>query len=457
MKRTPSRDTQSPLPRPSNVRRLLPILAVMLMALVWLALYGDVDLSALDDPPAAPEVPVTRLGRALEDTAHLSAVERGAYLARAGNCAYCHTEPGGAAYAGGRAIVTPFGDVYAGNLTPDRKTGIGGWSADDFWRAMRDGISRDGRLLSPAFPYNAFTGLHREDADALYAYLMQLPAVEQANRPHALRWPFGSQTALQLWRIAFFRPSPWAPEPQRSAEWNRGAYLVQTLGHCASCHSPRNRWGASLDARWLEGGLMPDGTWYAPSLRSIDEAGVQEWSAEDVARLLRSGRATKGSAQGPMAEVVLHSTQHLSDSDLLAMGTYLKSLSVLPRTEEAVAHQPQAPDARVMQTGAALYERHCADCHGKAGEGVPGAFPALAGNRAVRMDDTHNLLQVLLYGGYGASTRAAPMPHGMPPFMLTLNDAEVAAVLTWIRNAWGHAAPAVTPLEVQRKRDAALR
>lgn len=456
MTRPPLRLPPPRFPRPSAARRLLPMFALMVMALLWLTFYGDIDLSQIDKP-AAPELPVEQLGRPLDGSDSLTAVERGAYLARAGNCAYCHTAPDGAPYAGGRAVVTPFGDVYAGNLTPDRKTGIGGWSTDDFWRAMHQGRSRDGRLLYPAFPYPAFSGIRREDADALHAYLMQLPPVEQANRAHTLRWPYSTQAALQVWQWLYFRPAPWNPEPQRSAEWNRGAYLVQTLAHCGSCHTPRNRFGAGNEGRALAGALMPDGLWYAPSLRSIDEAGVQQWSPDDVARLLRSGRAPRGSAQGPMAAVVLHGTQHLSDADLVAMGRYLKSLSVLPATDDAVAHAPRVPDARLMQSGAALYERHCADCHGKQGEGLPGAFPALAGQRAVLMDNSHNLLQSLLYGGYGPSTRAAPLPHGMPPFMLTLNDIEAAAVLTYIRNAWGNAASEVTPLDVQRQRDAAIR
>lgn len=456
MTRPPLRVPEPPFPRPSAARRLLPMLALMIMALLWLTFYGDIDLSSLNKP-VTPEVPVERLGRPLDDSDSLTPVDRGAYLARAGNCAHCHTAPGGTPYAGGRAVVTPFGDVYAGNLTPDRKTGIGSWSADDFWRAMHQGRSRDGRLLYPAFPYPAFTGIRREDSDALFAYLMQLPPVEQTNRAHTLRWPYSTQAALQVWQWLYFSPAPWTPEPQRSAEWNRGAYLVQTLAHCGSCHTPRNRFGATNEGRAFAGALMPDGLWYAPSLRSIDEAGVQQWSVDDVARLLRSGRATRGTAQGPMAEVVLHSTQHLSDTDLVAMGQYLKSLSVLPATDDAVALAPRAPDARLMQSGAAIYEKHCADCHGKQGEGMAGAFPALAGQRAVLMENSHNLLQSLLYGGYGASTRTAPLPHGMPPFMLTLNDIEAAAVLTYIRNAWGNAAPEVTPLDVQRQRDAAIR
>ena len=189
-------------------------------------------------------------------------LERGRYLARLGNCMGCHTTRGGPEYAGGRAIDTPFGAVYSPNITADRDTGIGAWSADDFWRALHEGRSRDGRLLAPAFPYPNYTRVARADADALFAYLRTVAPVAQANRPHALQFPFGTQAAMWAWRTLFFRPGVYEPESERSVEWNRGAYLVQGLGHCGACHTPRNALGAARNSQWLAGGMIPVQNWY---------------------------------------------------------------------------------------------------------------------------------------------------------------------------------------------------
>ena len=204
-------------------------------------------------------------------------VARGAYLAHAGNCAACHTDRGGAAYAGGKGIATPFGTVYASNLTPDAKTGIGTWSAAQFWRAMHNGRAADGRLLYPAFPYPNFTEITRADSDALFAWLRSQVPVTQVDRPHALRFPYNLQASLAVWRALFFTPGVYEPDVERSVQWNRGAYLVRSLGHCAACHSPRNAFGATRDSLELSGGLIPLQNWYAPSLASGEEAGVADW------------------------------------------------------------------------------------------------------------------------------------------------------------------------------------
>ena len=259
-------------------------------------------------------------------------VSRGAYLARAGNCAACHTDRGGAAFAGGKAIATPFGTVFASNLTPDARTGIGAWSAAQFWRAMHNGRSADGRLLYPAFPYPNFTEITRADADALFAFLRSQVPAGQVNRPHALRFPYNLQASLAVWRALFFSPGVYEPVVERSVQWNRGAYLVRSLGHCAACHSPRNAFGATRDSLELSGGLIPLQNWYAPSLASSAEAGVADWSSADVAALLKTGLAPRGAALGPMAEVVFRSTQYLADADIAAMTEFLKSLPRRRRT-----------------------------------------------------------------------------------------------------------------------------
>lgn len=375
-------------------------------------------------------------------------VARGAYLTRVGNCMACHTDRGGAPFAGGRAIETPFGTVYAGNLTPDATTGIGSWSRDDFWHALHDGRSRDGRLLVPAFPYPDYTHVSRADADAMFDYLRSLAPVARANTPHRLRWPYSTQAALALWRALYFAPGEFQEDRNASADWNRGAYLVRGLGHCGACHTARNALGASSAMMDLSGGLIPMQHWYAPSLASDAEAGVGGWDLAQVERLLRTGTAPGGTVAGPMAEVVLQSTQYLSPDDLRAMAVFLKSL---PQIARAVTPGPAA-SASVTERGAWLYEHHCAQCHGDQGQGMVGAYPALAGNRAVLLPITANLVQVVLYGGFPPSTAGNPRPFGMPPFANVLSDSDVAAVLSHIRNAWGNRSSAVSELAVTQQR-----
>jgi mono/diheme cytochrome c family protein len=333
-------------------------------------------------------------------------VARGAYLARAGNCQTCHTAQGGQPYAGGLGIATPFGTVFTSNLTPDDKTGIGAWSSSHFWRAMHNGRSKDGRFLYPAFPYTSYTQVTREDSDALFAYLRSLPAVVQPNQPHALRFPYQSQAALAVWRALYFSPGVYQPDTSRSADWNRGAYLVKGLGHCAACHTARNALGATDTGLDLAGGLIPMQNWYAPSLASPAEAGVADWDTQHVVALLRDGVSPRASVMGPMAEVVSKSTQHLRSDDLKAMAVFLKAL---PQSdEEAPPKKMKKPMAAVMTDGGKVYEKHCAQCHGKDGEGTPGAYPALAGNRAVALANPANLIRAVTSGGYLPSTAGNP-------------------------------------------------
>jgi len=363
-------------------------------------------------------------------------VARGAYLARLGNCAACHTAAGGRGYAGGRGIPTPFGTVYSGNLTPDEATGLGRWDADDFWRAMHDGRGRDGRALVPAFPYTAFTRITRDDSDALWAYLRSLPPVTNTARPHELRFPYNTALAIEAWRALYFEPGVFTPEPSRSAEWNRGAYLIQGLGHCAACHAPRNGLGGPGDA--ASGGLVAGQRWWAPALA------VRARDAEAVITLLKTGQSALGTAMGPMAEVVVQSTQHWHDADLKAAVTYLQSLP--PDTRHVAARSPAAMPER----GQRLYARHCVDCHGERGDGVPGVYPPLAGNASVLQTDPTNLMHAVRHGGFAPATLAHPRPYGMPPTDLT--DAALADLLTFVRGSWGNDAPAVDALQVLRTR-----
>jgi mono/diheme cytochrome c family protein len=351
-------------------------------------------------------------------------------------------------FAGGRAIDTPFGTVYSSNITPDAATGIGAWSANDFWRALHDGRSRDGRLLTPAFPYPNYTWLTREDSDAIYAFLRSLAPSNRANTPHALRWPYDTQAALYAWRTLYFKPQVFAPDTSKSAEWNGGAYLVRGLGHCNACHTTRNAFGAQSDMMDLSGGVIPMQNWYAPSLASKGEAGVGDWDIAHVERLLLAGEAPRGAVLGPMAEVVLQSTQYLSPQDARAIAVFLKALP--QRAGEPVNAPPLPP--RVAERGAKVYRDRCAQCHGDKGEGVAGAYPALAGNRAVNLPSNANLVQVVLGGGFAPATGGNPKPFGMPPYATILSDEDVAAVISHIRMSWGNRSGGVSELDVATQR-----
>jgi mono/diheme cytochrome c family protein len=273
-----------------------------------------------------------------------------------------------------------------------------------------------------------------------------VPAVENANAPHALRFPYSTQAALAVWRALHFRPGGFEPDAGQSSDWNRGKYLTQGLGHCAACHSGRNFLGGTRLNAEFAGGLMPDATWYAPSLASPNEAGVQRWSREQVVRLLKDGVSAHASASGPMAEVVFTSTQHLTEQDLDAMARYLASIPVSeePRTE------PRRADAETMLAGSKVYEQHCAACHGDRGQGVPAMYPALAGNRAVTLASHNNLVRGIRRGGFMPTTAGNRQPFGMPPYGQVLNDNEIAAVATFMRQSWGNSAAPVSALDVLR-------
>ena len=407
-------------------------------SVIYLNLRGEDDVADARPGSDASLQPVTRAEQ----------LEHGRYLAQVGNCAGCHSNTGGAAYAGGRALPTPFGTVYASNLTSDRSTGIGSWSPAHFWRAMHHGRAKDGRLLNPVFPYVSYTHVTREDSDAIYAYLRSLSPVAQPNRPHELRFPYNTQAALAVWRALYFRAADPAvsarPDPTRTPEWNRGAYLARGLGHCVECHSSRNSLGAISGSLELAGGAIPSQGWYAPSLAAPDEAGVGLWTRQNVVQLLKTGQAPGASVIGPMAEVVYGSTQHWSDPDLQAVAEFLQELPPAPARKPLARF---ASDSAAFTQGGKIYEHDCAACHGPAGQGAPGAYPALAGNRAVTMDATTNLIHIVRNGGFAPATAGNPRPYGMPPFSHIRNDAEIAAVLTYIRQSWGNHAAPVTELQ----------
>lgn len=418
---------------------LLIILAVI--SIVPAAIIG---IQIFHDPGSdIPSVPVANKEEQ---------VSRGHYLALAGNCMGCHTARGGQQFAGGRAISTPFGSIYAPNITPDEKTGIGSWTANDFWRALHNGKSKDGSFLYPAFPYTNYTNVTRADSDAMFAYFKSLSPVSQSNKEHDLRFPYNQRIMLAGWRTLYFTPGEFTSDQAKSGEWNRGAYLVQGLGHCSACHTSRNALGGEVNSAGLRGGMIPMLNWYASPLTSGRDSGLGNWEVKDIADLLQHGVSDKGSASGPMAEVVRESLQHLSTEDVTAMANYLKSLSQADQPQVAVKHADEEEFKRVMKQGAAIYEKQCVECHRPNGEGMPPGYPPLANNRSLTMTSAVNPIRMVLNGGYPPATKGNPRPYGMPPFGPFLSDTEVAAVVSYMRNSWGNQGLLISPVEVSRNR-----
>jgi mono/diheme cytochrome c family protein len=381
-------------------------------------------------------------------------IAKGQYLARAGDCIACHTNPGDALFAGGRPMPTPFGTIYSSNITPDRETGIGSWDADDFYRTMHTGRFPDGGLIYPAMPFGSYTKVTRADSDAIFAYLRSVPPVHQPNRPHDLRFPYNNRALILGWRTLFFNAGEYQPDPSKSAEWNRGAYLVQGLGHCSMCHSPINALGGNSQSKAFEGGLIPMQNWYAPSLTSNKEAGLGEWSMDEIVDLLRNGVSHRGAVYGPMAEVTFNSLQYLNDADVRAMAVFLKSLAEGSPAETETSTVPAAESSLLLNFGQTVYEAHCASCHRSDGGGMPPQYPPLAGNPSIQMQSAVNPIRMVLNGGFPPGTAGNPTPYGMPPFAQSLSDDEIAAVVTYIRAAWGNRGTAVSARDANQLRTA---
>jgi len=383
-------------------------------------------------------------------------VARGEYLARAGDCIACHTAPEGRLFAGGRAMPTPFGTLNTSNITPDPETGIGKWTADQFYATMHTGRFPDGGLLYPAMPFASYTKVTRQDSDAIYAYLRTIEPIRQPNRPHDLRFPYNNRALILGWRTLYFSEGEYKPDPSKSEEWNRGAYLVEGLGHCGMCHTPINALGGSSESEAFKGGLIPMQNWYAPSLTSNREAGLGDWSIKDISDLLRTGISDRGVVYGPMAEVVYNSLQYLTDEDTRAMAVYLKGIAQNSPPAVPTSAVPTAEGSLLLSLGQTVYDAHCASCHGRQGEGKPPHYPPLAGNQSIQMESAVNAIRMVLNGGYPPGTAGNPMPYGMPPFAGTLSDNEAAAVVTYIRTSWGNRGAAVAAREANELRSAPL-
>jgi mono/diheme cytochrome c family protein len=378
----------------------------------------------------------------MPDSQEFDQIERGRYLVIAGDCITCHTVfDGGKSFAGGRAIETPFGNIVSPNITPDRDTGIGAWTDDEFDNAVRRGIRPNGARLYPAMPFTAYTMMSRADVVAMRAYLKTLPPVHNEVVTNLLPFPFNIRASMQVWNALYFTDGEFRADPQKSAEWNRGAFLVQGPGHCAACHTPKSFLGGDKTSEYLRGSNLQG--WFAPDITNDARTGLGHWSASDVATYLKTGHNRVTAATGPMAEVVTYSTSRMTDSDLAAITTYLKSVPGQPDNPTAVA----ASDP-VMVAGQAIYRDQCSACHSLDGRGVPQLFPSLADSSLARSSDPTTLIRMILRGGLSVATAAEPTAPGMPSFAWQLDDAQLAAVVTYIRNAWGSAAAPVSAQDV---------
>jgi mono/diheme cytochrome c family protein len=372
-------------------------------------------------------------------------VARGKALVTAADCASCHTADPAKPFAGGKRIDTPFGGIYSPNLTPDRDTGIGGWSDEEFYRALRYGEDPDGSRYYPVFPYPNFTKLVRDDILAIRAYLATLTPFGNTPREPELRWPLNYRLLMRGWDYLFFRPGIFQPNQNKSPEWNRGGYLVEGAAHCGACHTPKNLFGADRRGRAYGGGLVQG--WFAPRLDGAERSGLKSWSVEDIVEYLQSGRNAKSHADGLMAEVVVNSTSKMSDADVRAIAVYLKDLPPGP-PEPSVTPPPEAE----MTAGKAIYARACIACHEADGSGTPRIYPPLPGNANLQSSDPASTLRIILDGAQTVTTPRAPNPGSMSAYAKDLSDQQIADVANYIRNSWGNAAPIVTPAQVAKAR-----
>ncbi len=385
--------------------------------------------------------------------------DKGEYLARAGDCIACHSVPGGKPFAGGLKMGTPLGAIYSTNITPDPETGIGGYTLEDFDRAVRSGIAKDGHRLYPAMPYPSYAKITDDDLSALYNFFMkEVPPVKQANKPSeitgikSIRWP------LAIWNWLYMDKGVYVPKPGHDAAWNRGAYLVEGLGHCGACHTPRG-WAfqeKALDAgsgAYLQGAELD--AWSAPNLRGDRRTGLGSWSQEDLAAFLKTGHNAQAVAFGSMLDVVNNSTPYLSDDDLNAMAAYLKSLPA--SAQQAAFTYDDATTAalragKAQQPGATIYLGYCVSCHGADGKGQAPYMPPLAGNPIVLDGNPSSLINLVLNGAQPLVVKGAPDAYRMPQYRVQLTDDEIAGVLSFVRNGWGNGAAPVTADQVKALR-----
>ncbi|NUY33213.1 cytochrome c [Paraburkholderia sp. JPY303] len=411
--------------------------------------------------PFLAQAPAGAATPAAAGAADQALVQRGAYLAQLGDCAACHTAPKGKPFAGGLPMNTPMGRIYVTNITPDAQTGIGGYTEADFARALREGVAKDGHNLYPAMPYPSYAKVNDGDVKALYAFFMHgVAPVQQANRESDIKWPLNMRWPLMFWNMAFLEKGPYRDKPGKDVAWNRGAYLVQGLGHCGSCHTPRGVGfqESALDesgSAFLSGALL-DG-WFASNLTGEHNTGLGRWSDEDLRTFLKTGANRHASAFGAMTSVINNSTQALNDQDVAAVSKYLKSLPpVGGNGAPAYTYDPQATkvslDRPANDAGARVYTAYCMHCHGVDGRGFAPMLAPLAGNPNVLAKDASSLINVTLNGTGDLVINGVPSPFPMPGFAAVLDDKQIADVLSFVRAGWNNGAPAVAAAEVAKLR-----
>lgn len=392
-------------------------------------------------------------GTNMGSEASTAVIERGEYLVIASNCATCHTVDGGEPYAGGLPFKTGFGTIYSTNITPDPETGIGSWTEAQFERALRAGIGADGKHLYPAFPYTSFTKIVDEDVAALYAYFQTLSPVNASNRENEMSFPYNQRWLMAGWNLLFFDQGTFVAETDRSPEWNRGAYLVESLGHCSACHTPRNALGGPVKSRRKAGGVYSDKVptghyrdWAAPNLTSAP-TGLHHWPVEELTDYLATGRSKLHIAFGPMNEVIMNSTSRLEGDDQRAMAVYIKSL---PAKENKFADNISTQE---LGRGQTIYDLHCGTCHQPTGLGSPETGARLVGSPTVQASDPSSLINVIIYGP--ELSDPSPPQHDWRPmegFNDKINDEDIATLASYLRQMWGNKGGRVTAEQVAKQR-----
>jgi mono/diheme cytochrome c family protein len=422
-----------------------PLLIGSALAMLGVAGLAVGQMLALPAHPSSAITPGGLLAKRIDDaTPNAVQLRRGQYLVTAGDCMSCHLRAGGEPFAGGLGLNTPFGAIYTSNITPDRETGIGAWTSDQFYRAMHDGKGAHGENLYPAFPYPWFRRASRADDDAIFAYLITLPAVSYTPPRNNLPFPFNIRSSVGAWNLLFLDTHDFQPDPGQSAEWNRGAYLVNGLGHCGGCHTPKNSFGANKSKLEFHGGKLDN--WVAPDLTGNTRIGLGAWSVEDIAEYLATGRNARAAAGGAMAEVITYSTSLLNGADRRAIAVYLKS-----RPASATI-SASTPDSGAMRRGAEIYSDACASCHLENGVGQSRVFPPLGDDAMLQQSDPTGLEHLILAGTRIGVSSSRPSALSMPSFAWKLTDQEIADVATFIRNSWGNQAAQVAVSDVRELR-----
>jgi len=432
------------------------VIAIRLLAPLTICIAMSAGM-ARAAPPSAPAsvLPAT-------SPASAEQIERGRYLARIANCAACHTAEGGAPMAGGLALRTDVGDVYSTNITPDPDSGIGRYTFDEFDRAVRRGVARDGKRLYPAMPYVSYSRMTRDDVAAIYAWMRsEVKPVRQANRETVLRWPYRMRWLLVPWNWLNLDDGAMRTDAARDPVWNRGAYLVKAVAHCGSCHTPRGmlygeKAGDERSRHFLSGATVEG--WSATNLTGDVLTGLGAWSQADIVEYLHTGRNAHATSFGPMSTVIAASTQYLSAGDLVAVATYLKSIPGARGETQPYRHDPatatRLAQGRFDTPGARQYATYCMPCHNADGKGFARVFPPLAGNPTVVDPNPASLINLLLDGAVTARVNTAPSDYHMPGYGWTMEDQELANLLTFIRGGWGNRAAPVSPEAVAARRQA---